>query len=212
MNMLYPVVNLECKTKKLIRIDLVGLLQRLHFPSCIAVWQSSHCPYNTLLAMNIKTYPNSPCLLQTYVVALCTLSFLFLSRIIGQMIQYFYPVEWLPSLESWQGSSLPYVFLLASQLIILVVMLRVTYQHASGCVRRNPNKGRFLMAFGALYFVSMSGRLVIGLANLSSHPWFNKAIPTFFHLVLATFVLLIAGFHMNWVGKSNKNDLDEAMQ
>ena len=162
--------------------------------------------------MNIKNYPNSPYRLQAYVAALCMLSFLFLLRIAGQMIQYFYPVEWLPSLESWQGSSLPYGFLLASQLIIFAVMLRVTFQHASGCARRNPNKGRWLLIFGVLYFVSMAARLVIGLANLFTHPWFHKAIPTFFHLVLAAFVLLIAGFHMNWVGKSNKNDLDEAMQ
>ena len=162
--------------------------------------------------MNIKTFPNSLYRLQTYVAALCMLSFLFISRIIGQLIQYFYPVEWLPALEFWQGSSLPYVFLLASQFIVLAVMLRVTFQHASGCARRNPNKGRWLLTFGVLYFVSMSGRLVIGLGNFSTHPWFHKAIPTFFHLVLAIFVLLIAGFHMNWVGKSNKNDLDEAMQ
>ncbi|MFZ5524553.1 MAG: hypothetical protein ACOY9D_10810 [Pseudomonadota bacterium] len=162
--------------------------------------------------MNIKTYPNSPYRLQAYVVALCALSFLFLSRIIGQLIQYFYPVEWLPALESWQGSSLPYGFLLVSQLIILVVMLRVIFQHASGCARRNPNKGRWLLFFGTVYFVSMTGRLVIGLANLSAHPWFHKAIPTFFHLVLAAFVLLIAGFHMNWVGKSTMNDFGEAVQ
>lgn len=161
--------------------------------------------------MNIKTCPNSHHQ-QTYVVALCMLSFLFLSRIIGQLIQYFYPVEWLPALESWQGSALPYGFLLTSQLMILAVMLRVTFQHASGRARRNPKKGRWLLIFGTVYFVSMTGRLAMGMANLSAHLWFHKPIPTFFHLVLATFVLLIAGFHMNWVGTSSKNDLGEVMQ
>lgn len=102
--------------------------------------------------MNIKTYPNSPYHLKSYALALCTLSFLFLSRIIGQLIQYFYPVAWLPALESWQGSALPYGFLLASQLIILAVMIRVTFQHASGCARRNPNKGEMADDFWGAVF------------------------------------------------------------
>lgn len=147
-----------------------------------------------------------------YAAILWVLILLFLLRTIGQLIQYFSPVEWLPQLEAWQGSTLPYGFLLFSQLIILVAMIRITRQHASGCVRRSASKGKWLLAFGTIYFVAMASRLVIGLAHLSAHPWFYKFIPALFHLVLATFVLLIAGYHMNWVARDDKMDTDGTMQ
>ena len=147
-----------------------------------------------------------------YEAFLWTLSSLFFLRVIGQLIQYLNAVEWLPRLEVWQGSSLPYGFLLCIQLIILAVMIRITHQHASGRVQKNAVKGKWLLASGALYFFSMTARLVIGLANLSMHPWFHKPLPAFFHLVLATFVLLLAAFHMNWIGKNNRFDLSEDLQ
>jgi hypothetical protein len=147
-----------------------------------------------------------------YAVILWTLSLLFFLRVIGQLIQHFNPVSWLPQFEVWQGSPLPYGFLFFSQLIILAVMIRITQQHASGCVQKNPSQGKWLLAIGVLCFVGMTGRLVIGLTNLSAHPWFHKFLPAFFHLVLATFVLLLAAFHMNWVAKNNKCDLSEDMQ
>lgn len=143
------------------------------------------------------------------VAILWTLSFLFLARIAGQLIQYFNPVAWLPKLEAWQGSSLPYGVLLLSQLIILAVMVYISSQHALGRVQRNPSKGKWLLTLGMLYFVSMAGRLIIGLANLSLHPWFHTFIPAIFHLVLATFVLLLAAFHMNWLGWIDRYKLDK---
>jgi hypothetical protein len=60
-----------------------------------------------------------------------------------------------------------------------------------------------------LYFTGMAARLVIGIADLSMHPWFHKFIPAFFHLVLAVFVLLLAVFHLNLIGKNNKRDDSE---
>ena len=147
-----------------------------------------------------------------YVVILWSLGLLFFLRVIGQLIQQFNSVAWLPQLEAWQGSSLPYGFLLSSQLIILAVMLRVTRQHALACVQKNTSKGKRLLAFGVLYFIGMTGRLVIGITDLSMHPWFHKFIPAFFHLALAVFVLLLAAYHMNWVGKNNKYDCSEDMQ
>lgn len=147
-----------------------------------------------------------------YVVILWSLSLLFFLRVIGQLIQQFNSVAWLPQLEAWQGSSLPYGFLLSSQLIILAVMLRVTRQHASACVQKNSSKGKWLLAFGVLYFAGMTGRLLIGITNLSMHPWFHKFIPAFFHLVLAIFVLLLAAYHLNLIGEKNKCDCSEDMQ
>lgn len=153
---------------------------------------------------------NSP--YPTYAIILWTLSFVFSLRIIGQLIQYFNAVEWLPRLEVWQGSSLPYGFLLLSQLIILFIMIRITRQHISGLVQKDSIKGRWLLALGTLFFFGMTARLVIGLVNLSAHPWFHKPLPAFFHLVLAAFVLLLSAFHMNWIGKNKRLDLSEDLQ
>jgi uncharacterized protein len=146
-----------------------------------------------------------------YVVILWSLGLLFFLRVIGQLIQQTNSVAWLPQLGAWQGSSLPYGFLLSSQLFILAVMLRIAQQHSRGCVQKNTSKGKWLLVFGALYFVGMAGRLVIGIADLSMHPWFQKFIPAFFHLVLATFVLLLAAFHLNLIDKNNRRAHSEEM-
>jgi hypothetical protein len=140
---------------------------------------------------------------------LWALSFLFLARITGQLIQYFNPVPWLPQLDAWQGSSLPYGVLLFSQLIIFALMGRISSQYTLGRVKQNPSKGKWLLSLGILYFLSMAGRLVIGFTNLSMHPWFHTFIPAIFHLVLATFVLLLAAFHMNWFSRSDQYKLDK---
>ncbi|WP_239236733.1 hypothetical protein [Candidatus Nitrotoga sp. BS] len=91
-------------------------------------------------------------------------------------------------------------------------MIRITRKHAADCVQKNPIKGKWLLTLGALYFFSMSARLVIGFANLSTLPWFHKSLPAFFHLVLATFVLSLAAFHMDWICKNNKLDVSEGLQ
>jgi hypothetical protein len=144
-----------------------------------------------------------------YVVILWSLGLLFFLRVIGQLIQQINSVAWLPQLGAWQGSSFPYGFLLFIQLIILAVMLRIAQQHSRGYVQKNTSKGKWLLTFGALYFTGMAARLVIGIADLSMHPWFHKFIPAFFHLVLAVFVLLLAVFHLNLIGKNNKRDDSE---
>lgn len=143
---------------------------------------------------------------------LWSLALLFFLRIIGQLIQEIHAVAWLPQLGAWQGSSLPYKFLLSSQLIILAVLLRIAQQHSKACVQKNTNKGKWLLAFGVLYFVGMAGRLVIGITGLSMHPWFHTFIPVFFHLTLATFVLILAAFHLNLIGKNDKRDRNEDRQ
>ena len=158
------------------------------------------------------SYNNSNSAYPAYAAFLVALCFLFFLRVIGQLIQYVHAVAWLPRLETWQGSTLPYGLLLFSQLVILVFMLRITSQHVSGCIQRNPIKGKWLLGLGALYFFSMSARLIIGLASLSIHPWFNKPLPALFHLVLAAYVLMLAGFHMNWIGKRSKFTLSEEMR
>lgn len=134
-----------------------------------------------------------------YVTALWVLTILFCLRVAGQLIQVVSPVEWLPPLPAWQGSKLPYTALLTSQLVIVFLMLRVVLRHASGSAEHRPRVGKWLLFWGAIYFLIMVVRLIIGLAGLSGHVWFHKPIPAIFHLVLASFVLLLAAYHLSWI-------------
>lgn len=136
-----------------------------------------------------------------YVSALWLLIALFCLRVTGQLIQAISPVSWLPPLTVWQGSALPYEALLAIQVAIIFAMLRIVTRHAAGAVQRRPRLGNWLLFAGAVYFLGMAARLIIGLADWSEYPWFHRPIPAFFHLVLASYVLLLAAFHLNWLSK-----------
>ncbi len=53
------------------------------------------------------------------VVAVAALSLAFLVRVAGQAIQRWFPQEFIPPFESWQGSGISYPALLAGQIVIL---------------------------------------------------------------------------------------------
>ena len=55
--------------------------------------------------------------------------------------------------------------------------------------------GLILLVLGAIYFTVMLVRLLIGLFVLPEHSWFGKTLPAVFHLVLASFVLLVGYYH-----------------
>jgi hypothetical protein len=134
-----------------------------------------------------------------FITALSALTTLFVLRVSSQFIQSVAPVSWLPEFSRWQGSTTPYWQLFAIQLTIIVIMTRTIAAHRNWTVVRTPGKGKWLIGLGAVYFVSMAIRLVVGLGGFSSLPWFQKTIPALFHLVLASFVLLTGAYHMRWV-------------
>jgi uncharacterized membrane protein YciS (DUF1049 family) len=56
-------------------------------------------------------------------------------------------------------------------------------------------KGRVVLALGLMYFGVMLFRQVMGLTLAQDHFCFSAKLPTMFHLVLATFVILCGHFH-----------------
>jgi hypothetical protein len=52
-----------------------------------------------------------------------------------------------------------------------------------------------MLVFGGLYFATMLVRLVLGLTVLSTNRWFSSILPTIFHLVLASYLLVYGHFH-----------------
>lgn len=116
------------------------------------------------------------------------LTALFLLRILAQPLADRIPA--LPPFDAWQGSRLPYPLLLASQLVILALMVWGNLR-APG-LRTQPRLARVLTIVGAAYFATMFVRLGVGLLWADAPVWFQRPLPAFFHLVLASWVLLIA--------------------
>ena len=57
----------------------------------------------------------------------------------------------------------------------------------------------------ALYFTVMALRLVLGLSVLSHSGWFSTWIPTVFHLVLASKLLLISAYQRHQGGAARSS-------
>lgn len=126
-----------------------------------------------------------------FALATLLLGVVFVGRVAGQFIQVIAPVAFLPPLERWQGSNLPYPVLLAAQIGILVLIAWVSQRMAAGRNVMPPRVAVPVIALGAIYFGVMAVRLVLGLTALADIKWFASPIPTGFHLVLATAVMVI---------------------
>ena len=55
-----------------------------------------------------------------------------------------------------------------------------------------PHFARALTVLGTLYFVGMLARLALGQILNPAPAWFNRPLPTLFHLVLSIWLLLLA--------------------
>ena len=120
---------------------------------------------------------------------------LFCFRVLAQLIQSLVDLESLPSFEAWQSGALPYWLLLVFQILIIGVCAWSAWRFTVGKVCAKRSRGLILLCFGMVYFGLMIVRLSLGLTIFSGHYWFDKPLPSFFHLVLATFVLTVGYYH-----------------
>ncbi len=133
--------------------------------------------------------------IRPYVLGLLILFGLFTFRVIAQFIQFVYPVDFLPAYEAWHSGALPYGILLMTQGVILAVCLRIVWSAYKGTLVSSRQKGKILIGLGIIYLVSMSARLMVGLTIGSDHYWFGAMLPTIFHIVLASFMIVYGRFH-----------------
>ena len=119
----------------------------------------------------------------------------FAARVAGQAIQIVWPQPFLPAFGSFQGSRLPYWALLSVQLAILTAMIRFDFRIQAGTLIATRRAARVLGVLGGAYLAASIGRIVIGLVVPQAPPWFSTWIPALFHLALALWVLLVAGYH-----------------
>jgi hypothetical protein len=134
---------------------------------------------------------------RAHAAACWSLSALFAARVLGQAVQRWMPQAFLPPLEAFQGSNLPYWLLLSFQLLILGLMVRVAWRVQTDRLVPSRRAGLWLAWPGAAYMAFALGRIAVGLAVPDAPAWFKTWIPAFFHLVLAGFVLAVSRYHLS---------------
>ena len=123
------------------------------------------------------------------------LTLIFLLRVLGQFAVQWGDVSFLPSFDRWYSGALEYHYLLASQCLIIFIMSFVSYRIDKALLRPSVQIGGVLQVIGWVYFSVMLVRWVIGVADLVDITWFRRPIPSFFHMVLASYVLIVAHYH-----------------
>lgn len=134
---------------------------------------------------------------QKYALVLSALLALFCLRVIGQLIVACWSVPWLPAMDKWMSGLLPYPLLLTAQVLIIALFGKVCRDFATG-------KGFFLehhksfsklVGFGWMYVMAMLLRYTLCMTLYPAERWTGGAIPIFFHLVLASFLITVGRYH-----------------
>lgn len=121
---------------------------------------------------------------------------LFALRVVAQPVAALTRWGWLPGFEAWQSGALPYGWLLGLQLVLLVWMGRTASRIRSGSDRPSPRFGSLLAGVAFVYGGVMASRLVLGLTWFRGHWWMDQPLPTLFHLVITTFLVVAAHYHL----------------
>ena len=135
---------------------------------------------------------------QRYAPWLWLLLGLFTIRVLAQPIALLVDVPLLPRFESWHSGLLPYPVLVLSQVAIVLWLSRTAWVFTAGAITPRVRLGVAMMALGGVYFAAMVIRLLLGATVLRDERWFASPLPTVFHLVLATYVLLYGHFHWRY--------------
>jgi hypothetical protein len=125
----------------------------------------------------------------TRATLLWTLLALFALRVTGQLLVVAHLAPFLPPMDDWQSGLLPYPLLLASQLLILLLLgtICVQFSRRDGwSFHRHAWLATPLWIAGWIY----AGGMVVRYVLLR-----RDAIPVIFHVVLATFLLVLSHHH-----------------
>lgn len=129
---------------------------------------------------------------------LALLTLLFALRVLGQALVAFAGVTWLPVMEQWFSGLIPYPTLLVIQLLMLILMVKITGEIWRGqgtfAIPR-PHWSQFLMKFSAVYAAAMVLRYALTMILRPEMRWLGDAIPIVFHFVLAGFIFVLGVYH-----------------
>ncbi|MBI1875811.1 MAG: hypothetical protein HYS05_18255 [Acidobacteria bacterium] len=133
-----------------------------------------------------------------YGVYLWLLTVLLFARVLGQLIVVVYAPRWLPPMEQWQSGLLRYPVLLASQAVVLTLMVWISVDFSRGAgfwVEPLPRLGRAALWWSYLYFGAMVARYAIRMTRRSDQRWLGGTIPIIFHSVVAAFQWTFGTYH-----------------
>lgn len=123
---------------------------------------------------------------------------LFACRVLGQALVAFVGVPWLPAMEQWFSGVIPYPSLLMIQLLMLMLMIKITGDiwrgHGAFAVVR-PHWSDFLIKFSAGYAGLMVVRYLLTMILYPEMRWVGDIIPIIFHFVLAAFIFILGHYH-----------------
>lgn len=134
-----------------------------------------------------------------YPVLLGVFTFLFILRVLGQVLVGLFEVSLLPPFEQWYSGLVPYPVLLPIQILFIIVMLKVVFDFARGSgffVVPKSKAGVVIKWFSYVYFLSMVLRYIITMALHPELRWFSGTIPIWFHMVLAAFLYTFSHYHI----------------
>lgn len=123
---------------------------------------------------------------------------LFILRVLGQVLVACCDVAFLPAMDQWYSGLLPYPILLPVQLIMIVVMMKLTldvYRGAGFFARPRRKLARVLFWVSVVYFLSMVIRYGITMSMHPEYRWFEHTIPIWFHMVLAAYLYTYSHYH-----------------
>lgn len=104
-------------------------------------------------------------------------------------------------MEEWFSGALAYPWLLASQVLIILLYAKIALDFTRGrgfFVHPVRRLGNGLLLFGAVYLGVMVIRYVIRMSLYPHERWTGGSIPIFFHWVLASFLLTLARYHRQY--------------
>lgn len=126
------------------------------------------------------------------VALLSILLTLFIARVAGQLAVVLMQPRWLPPMKDWYSGLMPYRYLLPSQIAIIVLMVAMIRQVASGAPQ-NRSLAIGIFAFATLYAIAMLVRFVVLRRRHPDYRWHEGGmIPILFHWVLASFLFIYA--------------------
>ena len=127
----------------------------------------------------------------------------FLVRVAAQPAAELTGWSWLPPFAAWQSGALPYPLLLVSQLLLAAAMAYAAVGVSRRRTEPRPAAGRWSWALAAVYGGVMLTRLVLGATAFRGHWWLDAPLPTVFHLVLTTFLVVYGHYHLR--GHANRS-------
>jgi hypothetical protein len=122
----------------------------------------------------------------------------FACRVVGQALVALFGVSWLPAMEQWFSGVIPYPPLLIIQLLMLILMIRITGEIWRGkgfFAEVRPHWSAFLQKFSKIYAALMMLRYILTMIEHPDLRWFGHTIPIFFHFVLAGFIFVLGDYH-----------------